>query len=110
MAQVRVPQTEWEALNVKAQKARTCWANLTFLNEPVLLDGHYVWDDHRITEDHEFVMSEVRKERPTASETEPVVLARVQAKLDARRAEQRVPAVRPDEVIIDDPLVRNPNG
>ena len=110
MAQIRVPQTEWEALNVKAQKARICWANLTFLNEPVLLDGHYVWDDHRIIEDHEFIMSEVKKERPTGSDKDSDVLARVQAKLDARRVEQRVPAVKPDEVIIDDPLVRNPNG
>ncbi len=76
MGQLRVARTIWDALDEKAKSARTVVENNTFLAIPVLDEetDEYVWDDHRLTSEHETILEDVKKLRPAkASKVEDLI-------------------------------------
>ena len=108
MGQVRVAKAVWDKLPLKAQEARKTVENFTFLNEPVLDEStqEYVWDDHRITEAHSFIIEECRKLKPTKDDTEVSLRALMEEKLYVRKApKERVGVELPDPVIVTEEQV-----
>lgn len=108
MGQVRVAKDVWDKLPLKAQEARKAVENFTFLNEPVLDEStqEYVWDDHRITEAHSFIIEECRKLKPTKDDTDVGLRVLMEEKLYARKApKERVGMELPDPVIVTEEQV-----
>ena len=108
MGQVRVAKDIWDSLPLKAQEARKAVANYVFLNEPVLdeVTQEYVWDDHRITEAHSFILEECRKLKPTKDDTEVSLRVLMEEKLYTRKiSKERVGMELPDPVIVTEEQV-----
>lgn len=105
MGQLRVAKAVWDKLDPKAQEARKAVVNGVFLNQPVLdeLTNEYVWDDHRLTEDHEFILEECKKLKPTKSDREVALLElmdeKVFARKQAREREPRLPVTVTEEQV-----------
>lgn len=105
MGQVRVKKVDWDKLDPKAQEARKAVINGTFLNHPVLDEStqEYVWDDWRITEDHDFILEECKKLKPTKSDREVALLElmdeKVFARKQAREREPRLPVTVTEEQV-----------
>ena len=108
MGQVRVAKDVWDSLPLKAQEARKAVENFTFLNEPVLdeVTQEYVWDDHKITEEHTFILEECRKLVPTKDDTDVSLRVFMEEKLYARKiSKERVGMELPDPVIVTEEQV-----
>lgn len=108
MGQVRVAKAVWDSLPLKAQEARKAVENFTFLNEPVLdeVTQEYVWDDHRITEAHSFILEECRKLVPTKDDTDVSLRVLMEEKLYTRKiSKERVGIELPDPVIVTEEQV-----
>ncbi len=86
MGQIRVKKDLWDKLDRKAIEMRKVTYNGTFLNEPVLDEAtqEYVWDDHRITSEHEFIKDECLAEKPKVSDTDVTLFSKMEQKLYAR--------------------------
>lgn len=103
MGQLRVAKDVWDKLDPKAQEVRKAVVNGVFLNQPVLdeLTNEYVWDDHRLTEDHDFIMEECKKLKPTRDDTEVILLELMDEKVLARKRarEPRLPVTVTEEQV-----------
>lgn len=108
MAQIVIPQAEWEGLPVKVQAARKLWTNGVFLNEPALINGNYVWDDHRVTADHQFILDECKSQKST-TDSAAVVVAKLEQKLYDRLNSVKSAAVVSMDVA-DQPLTERPKN
>ena len=86
MGQIRVKKDLWDKLDRKAIEMRKVPFNGTFLNEPVLDEAtqEYVWDDHRITSEHEFIRDECLAVKPLVSDTEVTLFSKMEQKLYER--------------------------
>lgn len=86
MGQIRVKKDLWDKLDRKSQAMRMVPHNGTFLNEPVLDEAtqEYVWDDHRITSEHEFIKDECLAEKPKVSDTDVTLFSKMEQKLYER--------------------------
>ena len=86
MGQIRVKKALWDKLDRKAIEMRKVPYNGTFLNEPVLdeVTQEYVWDDHRITSEHEFIKDECLAEKPKVSDTDVTLFSKMEQKLYER--------------------------
>ena len=86
MGQIRVKKSLWDKLDRKAIEMRKVPYNGTFLNEPVLdeVTQEYVWDDHRITSEHEFIKDECLAEKPKVSDTDVTLFSKMEQKLYER--------------------------
>lgn len=86
MGQIRVKKDLWDKLDRKAIEMRKVLYNGTFLNEPVLdeVTQEYVWDDHRITSEHEFIKDECLAEKPKVSDTDVTLFSKMEQKLYER--------------------------
>lgn len=86
MGQIRVKKDLWDALGRRAKAMRMVPYNGTFLNEPVLDEAtqEYVWDDHRIIPEHEFIKDECLAVKPEVSDTEVTLFSKMEQKLYER--------------------------
>lgn len=108
MSQIRVSKDVWDKLPEKAKEARKAVANFVFLNEPVLDETtqEYVWDDHRITDEHMFILEECRKLKPTKDDTDVSLRELMDEKLYNRKlAQDRVDVELPEPVKVTEEQV-----
>lgn len=118
MGQIRVPKDVWEKLDEKAKEARKVVENGVFLNEPVLDETtqEYVWDDHRLTEDHDFIMEEVKKLKPVKADTREKLIEKLEEKVYLAKAERIKPMPSPilgepvGDIRVDEPLQSKPDA
>lgn len=91
MGQIRVKKSLWDKLDRKTQEMRKVPHNGTFLNEPVLdeVTQEYVWDDHRIISEHEFIKDECLAIKPKVSDTEVTLFSKMEQKLYERIRQPR---------------------
>lgn len=105
MGQIRVAKDVWDKLDGKAKEGRKIVFNNVFLNEPVLIDDEYVWDDYRITSEHTDVLEECKKYKPTKNEKLEDIRDKIQEKVRVKRE-----LVQVTEEMVNQPLELRPNS
>lgn len=101
MGQVRVAKDVWDKLDDRAKEACKSVVNGVFLNEPALDEAtnEYVWDDHRIIDDHTFIIDECKKLKPKKADTDVGLRDLMDEKVRAR-----VKIISP-EINMDSPVI-----